>query len=176
MENYRPLDQIRVNELTVIRHGFVRPYYTVTDGQFVYGRLSYTGWFRPKGNLESAHNSWQITPKGLFSRVLLINTGDIDQIIGEVKPEAWSRKIKLEMTNGFDAFFTVKKLFSRTYTMMNAQHGEIFNIETKLWKMKVPFKITFEPAVAKSITDMPLLLLLGVYLVLMRQQQAAAAH
>ncbi|GAB3930482.1 hypothetical protein [Mucilaginibacter myungsuensis] len=175
MESFRPFDQVRVNELTVIRHGFVRPCYTLTDGQFVYGKLSYTGWFKPTGVLETATNSWHITPKGLFSRTLYISMPDVDQVIGEVRPELWGRKIKLEMTNGFDAFFTMKKVFSRTYTMMNAQHGDLFDIETKLWKMKTPFKISFDPIVSKAVTDMPLLFLLGIYLVLMRQQQAAAA-
>jgi hypothetical protein len=53
------------SELTVIRHGFFRSWYELTDGQFIYGKLSYVGWTRPTAILETASNRWEIVPKGL---------------------------------------------------------------------------------------------------------------
>lgn len=176
MDNYfRSFDQLRVNELTVIRHGFFRPWYELTDGQFMYGKLSYMGWLRRMAVLQTAHTNWQIAPKGLFSRVLYINSSAAENI-GSVKPEVWTRKIKLSMNNGFEGIFTTKKVFCRTFTFTNDQNGDMFSVTPNIWKFKTPFSISFTQDMSKIIPELPMYMLTGVYLVLLRQQQAAAAH
>jgi hypothetical protein len=174
MGNYRAFDQLRSNELTVIRHGWFRPWYELTDGQFMYGKLSYTGWTKRTAMLETASIAWTIVPKGVFSRTLYIHQSD-GQTIGEIKPEMWSRRINIIMNNGFLAFFTTKKIFTKTFTLGSDKFGDLAYIEQKLWKLKKPFVITFDQAMFKTVPDMPLFILSGVYLALMRQQQQAAA-
>ncbi|MES2277399.1 MAG: hypothetical protein V4592_15350 [Bacteroidota bacterium] len=174
MDNYRSFDLLRTGELTVIRHGWFRPWYELTDGQFMYGKLSYAGWLRRTATAEVAGNSWIIKCKGAFSRSLFIKKSETE-IIGEIKPEIWTRKIRVAMNNGFDAVFTAKKLFCRTFSLTNDQYGDMFSIEPNIWKFKTPFRVTFNQTYLKTIPDMPLLMLTGIYLVLLRQQQAAAA-
>jgi len=176
MDNYRPFDQLRVNELTVLRHGFWRSSYELSDGQFTYGWLSYTGFFRQTGILNVANKSWTITRKGMLSRTLFINDTYTGELIGEIKPETWSRKIGIALNDGFQAFFTNKKVFSRVFTLFTETDGDLAYIDPKVWKFKTPFKVSFDPVLAKKIPNMPLLILSGIYLALLRQQQAAASH
>lgn len=175
MDNYfRPFDQLRIGGLMVNRIGYFRPYYELTDGQFTYGKLSYMGWFRPVAILETADKRWEIVAKGLFRRTLFINTSPAENI-GLIKPEIWTRKIMLSMNNGFQACFTSKKVFSRTVYLTNDQFGDMFSIDSNLWKFKTPLRVTFNRDMLKAVPDLPMFMLTGIYMVLLRQQQAAAA-
>jgi hypothetical protein len=174
MDQYRSFDQLRTNELSVIRHGFWRPWFELTDGQFCYGKLSYNSLWKTASVLESAQKTWIVKRKGIFSRALLIN--DVDgMLIGTITPEIWSRKTMLNLDNGFEAVYLNKKIFTRTLSLINTQYGDLLNIKTESWKLKTPFKIFMEPAVIKNIPNLPLLALLGVNLVLQSQERAAAS-
>ncbi|QKJ30515.1 hypothetical protein HQ865_12365 [Mucilaginibacter mali] len=176
MDNYfRPFDQLRVNELMVNRIGYFRPSYELNDGQFIYAKLSTAGWFKPTAILETADNRWELVPKGLFRRTLYINKSATENI-GSVKPEAWTRKISLGMNDGFQAHFTSKKVFSRTVYLNSDQYGDMFSIEPNLWKFKMPFRVTFNRDILKQVPEIGMYMLIGIYMVLLRQQQAAAAH
>ncbi|WP_183562901.1 hypothetical protein [Mucilaginibacter sp. SP1R1] len=173
MEQFRSFDQLRTNELSVNRNGFFRPSFNLTDGQFSYGKLSYASIWKTVTILETAQQTWTIKRKGIFSRTLII-TGQNDEELGMVIPEVWSRKIKLNMNNGFDAEFFNKKLFTRTFSLVNDSYGDILSIKTGLWSFKTPFAITFNLDLLKSIPNLPLMALLGVNLILIKQAQSAA--
>jgi len=79
------------------------------------------------------------------------------------------------MDNDFKASFITKAFLSRTYTWTNDQYGDILSITPSLWSFKTPFKITLELNLLKTIPALPLLTLLGINLILLRQSQAAAA-
>jgi hypothetical protein len=95
--------------------------------------------------------------------------------IGLITPEILSRKITLELNNGLIATFYNKKILSRTYTWLNDQLGDILNVETKLWSRKQPFIVKIDPDLIKKVPELPLLALLGINLVLLKQAEAAAA-
>jgi hypothetical protein len=42
MNQFRSFDQLRTNELIIIRNGFFRPSFELSDGQFSYGKLSHS--------------------------------------------------------------------------------------------------------------------------------------
>jgi len=174
MDELRPFDKVRVGELTLVRHGFFCCWYKLTDGQFMYGKITYIKRFMPVVLLEVAGKSWQVASKSIFSNTLIITLPDTGEQIAQVKPDTWARKTRLEMESGFAGTFTSKSIFSRTYTFTNESMGDIFNIEQMLWKLKTPFKVTFDQGFVKTLPDMPLLLLVGAYTMLLRQQQAAA--
>jgi hypothetical protein len=117
MNVFRSFDQIKTNELFITRHKwFLEAYYELTDGQFVYGRLSYRSKsFKRYAIIETAQDTWTIKPKGWFKRSLLINKGE-DETIGTLIPETWKRNVNLEMDNGFKGTYLYKKLFSRSLT------------------------------------------------------------
>ena len=174
MNDYRSFDLLRTNELSVIRRGFWRPWFELTDGQFCYGKLSYDGLWKVGAILESAQKTWIVKSKGAFSRVLLINDTD-GMLIGMITPEIWSRKIILSLHDGFEAVYLNKKILTRTLSLINTQYGDLMNIKTEAWKLKTPFKVFIEPAVIKNIPNLCLLALLGINLVLQNQKKAAAS-
>lgn len=174
MDQFRSFDQLRTNELSVLRHGFIRPWYELTDGQFCYGKLSYANFWKTISVLEVEKKTWTIKRKGIFKRTYLIN--DLDgSNLGSVTPEIWSRKIILSMNNGFEAVYVNKKLISRTFSLINDQFGDILSIRTELWGIKKPFNISFDLDMLKKIPELPLLALLGINLVLIKQAKAANA-
>ncbi|WP_121809853.1 hypothetical protein [Mucilaginibacter kameinonensis] len=173
MDQFRSFDLLRVQELPVLRHGFWRPWYELTDGQFSYGKLTYTGALKRNCILETAKGSWMVKRKSWVGRKLIIEQPD-GMETGLITPEIWSRKITLELNNGLTATFYNKKILSRTYTWVNEQLGDILSVETKLWSRKQPFIIKIDPDMIKKVPELPLLALLGINLVLLKQAEAAA--
>lgn len=174
MDQFRSFDQLRAPELPVLRHGFWRPWYELTDGQFSYGRLTYIGALKRNCILETANGSWTVKRKSWIGRKLIIEQPEGIEI-GLITPEILSRKITLELNNGLIATFYNKKILSRTYTWLNDQLGDILNVETKLWSRKQPFIVKIDPDLIKKVPELPLLALLGINLVLLKQAEAAAA-
>lgn len=174
MNQFRSFDQLRTSELSITRNGFFRPGFELTDGQFSYGKLSYANLWKTTTILETAQKKWIIKRKGIFNRSLLIHDHD-GMEIGIVTPEILSRKVKLSMNNGFEAMYLNKKIFTRTFSLTSDQYGDILDVKTLMWGFKKPFEISVNLDKLKSIPDLPLLALLGVNLILIKQAQAAAA-
>ncbi|GGB02119.1 hypothetical protein [Mucilaginibacter rubeus] len=174
MDQFRSFDQLRVSELPVLRHGFWRPWYELTDGQFSYGKLTYTGALKRACLLETANGNWIVKRKNWLGRKLAIEQSD-GMETGLVTPDIWNRKITLNLNNGLMATFYNKKILSRTCTLVNEQLGDILNVETKIWSRKKPFIVKMNLDMIKKVPELPLLALLGINLVLLKQAQAAAA-
>jgi hypothetical protein len=174
MNDFRSFDQLRTNELVILRKGFFRPTFELSDEQFSYGKLSYASMWKTKMILESAQKTWFIKRKAIFSRTWLIKDKN-EMELGAVTPELLSRKVKVSMNDGFEAMFSYKKLFTRTFTLVSDQHGDILSIKTAMWGFKKPFEVSVDLDKLKKIPDMPLLALLGVNLILIKQAQAAAS-
>jgi len=176
MNDFRSFEQLRVNELSVIRHGFFRPWFELSDGQFSYGKLSSISIWRNTVAIETAQENWVIKRKSLISRVFFIQQPQ-GVNIGTVTPEILSRKTVLNMDNGFAAALNAKAFLSRTYSWANDQHGELLTIKPAIWSYKTPFTISIDLNLLKNAPYLPLLALLGVNLILLKQAaQAATAH
>jgi len=68
MNNYQKLDPTRLLELTVIRKGWLKSRYILTDNQFEYGTLGCAGGgiFSRDKKIETAEGSFIIKPIGFF--------------------------------------------------------------------------------------------------------------
>jgi len=175
MSDFRNFDRLKTNELFITRHGWFKPYYELTDGQFIYGKLHYKKRLSRRATIETAEGSWTIRCKGWFKRSSLINKGE-DETIGTLIPAKWSRNIDLEMDNGFKAFFNYKKLFSRAFVLTHEMYGDIFQIKQKAFSIKKPYLIAVDQTLQVSDRPpLPLLILIGINAMLIRQEQAAAA-
>jgi len=161
MDQFRSFDQLRTNELSVLRHGFFKLWFELTDGQFWYGKLSYGSLWKTTFILETDKKTW-------------ISDAEVANL-GSVTPEVWSRKVILRMNDGFEAIYLNKKLFTRTFNLTSNQLGDILNIQSALWSFKTPFKVSLDLDMLKKIPNLPLLALLGVNLLLIKQAKAANA-
>ena len=171
---YRNFDQVKTSELFITRHKWMFPYYELTDGQFVYGKMSYKGSFKRYAIIETAQGIWTIKRKGLFNRSLLLNRNE-EETIGTITPEIWKRNVAIRLDNGFEAAYQYKKLFTRSFSLMSETLGDILHITQKPFGIKKPLTVTVEPIKQKFDVNIPLLIFVGVHIILLRQAQAAAA-
>ncbi|HEX8023039.1 hypothetical protein [Mucilaginibacter sp.] len=174
MDQFRSFDQLRVTELSVLRHGFWRPWYELTDGQFSYGKLTYIGALKRNCTLETANGNWVVKRKSWLGRKFIIEQPD-GMEIGLITPQVWCRKVNLAMNDGLTTTFYNKKILSHNYTWVSEQLGDILNVQTKFWSWKQPFIVKIDPDMVKKVPELPLLALLGINLVLLKQAEAAAA-
>ncbi|TWR26847.1 hypothetical protein FPZ42_07370 [Mucilaginibacter achroorhodeus] len=172
--NFRSVAQLRTSELFINRIGWWHPYYELSDGQFTYARLSYKGVFKRYDIIECAEDMFTIKRKSLIGRTMLLNRGE-DELIGEIEPSVWKRDVKLRMVNGFEANYMFKKLFGRSFTLVNENYGDILEIKQIIWGFKKPFSVTLAPDNQQTgKPDIALLVMIGVHFILVRQAQAAA--
>ncbi|MFA6083208.1 hypothetical protein [Mucilaginibacter sp.] len=175
MNYFRSFDQIKTNELFITRHKWFFPYFELTDGQFVYGKLSYKNSYKRYAIIETAQGIWTIKPKGWFKRNLLINKGE-EETIGTLIPETWKRNVNLEMDTGFKGTYLYKKLFSRSLMFSHDMYGDLLQITQKAWGFKKPFVVSYDQSFKiNDLPPLPLLALIGVNLILVRQAHASAA-
>jgi hypothetical protein len=117
---------------------------------------------------------WTIKRKGFFNRTLLLNQNG-EQTIGTLVPATWKRDIALKMDDGFEATYLYKKLFAKSLTLTGNMTGNILQITQRAFGIKQPFEVTFDKTLKhQNLPPFPLLILAGVSIILLRQQQAAA--
>ena len=163
-----------MDELFVTRNGWFYPHYELTDGQFIYGRISYQGGLRRYTVVDTLVGSWKIKRKGWFSRTLLINAMD-DKTIGTLVPEIWVRDFTLEMNSGFKGIYRYTSLFSRQFVLTVDGYGDIMLITQKLFSIKKPFNVTASTNLPKNMPPLALLILIATSLILIRTNQHQAA-
>jgi hypothetical protein len=171
----RDFEQVKTNELYITRQGWFKREYELTDGQFIYAKLSYRSNFKRDVLIELPQKSWIIKRKGWFNRTLLLNRGE-DETIGYIIPETWKRDFNLKLDDGFEATYLYKKLFSKSLTLSNDQLGDILQITQKAFGIKQPFTVTIDLLTRPDkMPPLPLLIMIGLHVILLRQQQAAAS-
>ncbi len=174
MSDFRTFDQARTTELYVERHKWFFHYYELTDGQFIYGRLSIKKGYKRYAVVETAEGIITLKSKGWLKRNLLIKKGE-DETIGALMPQTWKRDVILEMDNGFKATYHHAKIFSRSFSLIHEIYGDLLSITRLWWSFSRPFKVSFKSTIKiDSMPSVPYLALTGLYLTLLRQQQAAA--
>ncbi|MCQ6957341.1 hypothetical protein [Mucilaginibacter aquariorum] len=173
MGDYRNIDQLRTNELAVVKKGFWKPEFELTDGQFVYAKLRYRSNFKRDAIIETPQVTYTIKRKGWFNRTILVNKGE-DETIGTLVPETWKRDFNLKMDNGFEATYLYKKLFSKSLSLTNDTQGDILQITQKAFNFKQPYTVIIDQVTQQANTPpLPLLAFMGLVIIMLRQQQAA---
>jgi hypothetical protein len=173
MEVYRNFSQLKTNELSVVRHGFLHPWYEFTDGEFCYGKLSYDNLWRLDFLLETQNSTWALKRRSLFHRTFLIEEFSGSDS-GKVTSRIGSRKLMLNMIDGFEATFFNKRVFTNTFTFTNIQHGNLLVVRSQFANFAVPFKVFIDLNKLKDMPKLiPTLALLGVGLILIKQTKTA---
>ncbi|GGH07156.1 hypothetical protein [Mucilaginibacter phyllosphaerae] len=175
MSDYKQLDQLRAHQLTIVKKGFWYPDFELTDGQYVYGRLSYSSNFNRNAIIETPQGTWTIKRKGWFKRALLLNKGE-NENIGTLTPQTWKRDFNLYMDSGFEATYLYKKMFSKSLTITNDSLGDMLEISLQAFNFKQPYAVTFCQVLKQDqVPSLPLITLIGLHIILLRRQQAAAS-
>lgn len=175
MNNYRDIDLLRTPELYIVRKGWFKPVYTLTDGQFNYGSITCLGMFTRLKNIETAEAKFTIKPQGFFGKQVDIINESNGEVIGSYKKSAWETSVALNMNNGLNS--TLKKgkgIFCTKMYWGDEQNGDYIEIK-HVNKLSKPFKVKFEPNSSKTKLPLALLTLIGVNFIVVKQAQAASA-
>lgn len=176
MEQFNILDPVRAGELKIIKNGWFRPFYTLTDDINIYGKLSYSGTWRKSGTIESFGENWIIKPQKFFKRDIIITDPSTAQTITVIKTSPWRGMVTLELPDGRILQFKRDGLFSKIQYWYNEQYGNILSVESKIWSTNQPFRIIPEINAPKNNINLILLAFTGVHLILIRRAHAASAH
>ncbi len=172
MSNFRNFDLLRTSELRLIRRGLFRPAYELTDGQFCYGQIKYSGNFLRSILLETAKESWTFKRSEKLNKTLFVYNSH-DKNIASITAQGWKNKINLVMKTGFEAEFTKESFFSMHFFWTNVQLGHIIAIKESRWSYRVPYIITFNVGLFNKISEAPLLILLGVNFMILNRTRAS---
>ncbi|MBW4891386.1 hypothetical protein KXQ82_16780 [Mucilaginibacter sp. HMF5004] len=149
--------------------GWWRPWYQLTDGQLIYGKMYYDGFFRTRSICETDTDTWVFERAGVFSRSIKIsNQGEV---IGQLKMGMFC-KASLLMNDGFEAEFSRDSVWKRGFSWNTMRFGEIVKMKQGVWGRCID--ITLDPNTSK-IDLVPLLCFLGAHFMFLKQRQAAAA-
>lgn len=149
--------------------GWWRPWYQLGDGQAVYGRLNYEGFFRTKAIAETATVTWTFEKASFWGRTINISTQGA--VIGRLKLGMFS-KASLLMDDGFEAEFNRDSVWRSGFTWNTQRFGEIVKMKQKPFGRCI--NITLDPNTSK-IDLVPMLCFLGAHFIFIKQRQAAAA-
>jgi hypothetical protein len=168
---YTPFNTIKTDQLKLKSIGWFRPWYELTDGQLVYGKLYYKGFFRCTAIAETSKDTWTFEKAGFFSRAINISSGG--GVIGQLKMGMLS-KASLLMNDGFEAEFSRDSVWRSGFTWNTMRFGEIVKLKQKPFGRCI--NITLDPNTSK-IDLVPMLCFLGSHFMFLKQRQAAAgAH
>ena len=174
MDFYRPIDQLRSTDLTLVRTGFWNPEYLLSDGQFEYGRLSRVSFSTSEKVIEIANNTYTMRKPGVFSKEMLILRNG--EVIGKTTRNAWKYITTIELNDGFTASFVKthgRGIFSTKMSWM-ANGSELMMIACRS-RYSQPMTITIiDQNMAKQGDHLLLLAFIGIHIRLVRQAQAAA--
>jgi hypothetical protein len=168
---YNTLDTKKTNLLNVVRRGWLSPEYDLTDGNYSYGKMKYTGIFKRKPVAETATEQWRFVFEGFTRRSFIILDKNGVQI-GKLSREMFSRTSYLVMATGFTAQFRPTSLFSRTSVWEADGYGTIMHINNPFFAARYPVTIA-QSAAPQAV--MPLLIFLGVHRIIVDQQKKAMA-
>lgn len=174
---FRNIADLRTNELTVTRKGFWFSSFELTDGQFIYGELSYVGGLKRHARIETADGYWTVKRKGWLNRVMDLNRNE-DETVGTITPGRWKSNIMLKMDNGFQTDFLRRAIMFPFFCWNHPAFGDLMTMKIKMFSFKSPYTITLDNNYKKNVqNDMPplaLLILLGINLMVQKHSQAAA--
>jgi hypothetical protein len=174
MEDIRLYKPDTGTELFVTKSSWLYPSYTLTDDVNIYGELSYSGFWRRAGLVETASKSWIIEYRGFFSRDILVNDNSTGETVAIAKTSAWRGDVTMEFADGQVLSFIREGLFSRTQLWYSGEVGNVLSVQSKLFSYKRPFIIVPMQNVLKNNNYLVLLTFVSIHLILIRRARAAA--
>ncbi len=168
---YSPFSASAPN-LKIIRTGWFRASFELTDGKASYGELVYPYFFSKKAVVKTASASWVFQQK-FFSRTIFI-TDENGLNVGELRMKWFGRSAKLHLENGPVFSFTQPWFFKRQYFWLDNQQEQIASLKPHFFSRTID--VAFEKGLQSQTLSL-LLVFLGTHLItLRRRRRAAAAH
>ncbi|PJJ79281.1 hypothetical protein [Mucilaginibacter auburnensis] len=176
MEQYRKIQDLRTPSLYIKRSGFWCPDHILTDGQFEFGKLIRPKMFNCDRLIETADGTFKLHKKSFWSKEIEIYKNE--EKIGSLTRNTWDNKQTLQLHTGFTATFTRTPgsgIFSRKVSWLNSELGEFITLQS-CFGFRKPFTVEIvNTQLNKAQVPIVLMAIIGVNILLLRQQWAAAA-
>ena len=157
--------------LRFVRQGLFNPDYELTDGNGLYGVLSYRWFARRQATAYTAAHKWLFDSHLFFSKTISI-MDETGAMIGLAEREFFSRIYTLNLKSGFRAIFRRPSIFSRQYIWEAEGYGRLITLENNF-----PFGLDNDVYIEQTqapATVIPLLIFLGMHLSVYRRGRRAA--
>jgi hypothetical protein len=172
MNDYRDFKQVRTPRLWMQRHGWWRPWYEFTDGQFSYGKMSFDGIMARLVLLETRQDNWKVCNKSNWSfDQVITDTNDI--LFGEVTQKWFKSDFSLMLADGNTFTLKHKSAWRGDYGWLDGAGNQMATISQHAFSSK-SIRFAVEPQYLTH-QHLPLLLLLSTHLLFLTQRRAAAA-
>jgi hypothetical protein len=160
--------------LKVVRRGWFRASFTLTDGKVTYGELTYSTFFRRKASVKTASVSWTFQNKFLSRKISI--TDQNGSLAGELRSKWFSRNTELTLTNGAVFTFLLKSFWKRRYFWADIKGNEVLGFKPNFFSKNI-LNVDVEKNLLPDETNL-LLAFLGTHLIILkrRRRAAAAAH
>ena len=164
---YTAFNLLKTTELTLIRQGLFFPSFELTDGQAVYGKISYRGFLRRAAFIETSGANYLVEFESFFSRTIVI--GSNDELKGKMRLGFFG-DAALMMQNGFEAEFTRDSVWGRCFTWKTSKFGTMAKLKESWFSFTKPIAITVDLNLVNA-ENMGLLCLLGSHLIILRKRR-----
>lgn len=164
MENFQDFNLIQSGELTAVRHGLFNPTFEITDGQMNYGQvITKKTSSTDRGAFETSKERWVLKRE---DKIITLSNSRSENI-GLLEDNG---RI-LQLNNGFEATISVHGggRSAVLSSWKNKQGNELVNFKQSAYSYRRPYTITFDPALLKTVLEIPLLVLLGIHLSFLKQ-------
>jgi hypothetical protein len=169
MNDFRNFDMLRSPNLWLIAHGWLNAWYELSDGQFMYGKLSNKGFVNQKTIIETAVEGWEFSHKGWRGGIDIQTAGGIHK--GFAEPKGFSGKTILTFDDGTVYTYAPP-------SMWKSDHFWTDTYETRLIRIRPTLSASKQYEIELLQTDadhQKTLLLIFAGIKISMQQQAAAA-
>jgi len=125
MNNYSVFHQSRIKQLYTVRDGWIRKTYQLTDGSFSYGMLSYSGFFDPVVQIDTADTTWILRKTGFSTMEVVDPHGKVTAFI---ERKWFSSKTIFTAVDGFVAIHYKPSFWRRAYEWVT-EEGQVLIVQ-----------------------------------------------
>jgi hypothetical protein len=169
---FRSFSQLKSPDLTIVRSGWFTPDYEITDGTYLYARLTYKGFLWQQAVAETSEAVWNLRFEGYFPRKVVVCNKE-DKKIATIEMGFLKNRSVLTLNGGKQLYFAKESFWNSTYYWEDLKRGKILTINGELFSKRVASVYIHDKVISNPL--IPLLSLLSLHMVLLKRRKHVAA-
>jgi hypothetical protein len=152
----------------------MRREYQLADGDKLIGWLRFEETFGSRASAEVASQKWTFRKEGFFHPRFTVRIPNSDANLAVFRLN-WSGSGALEYSDGRQIRWRRTSFWRPDWIFVQSENRPLLRFKQRIGLMKISARVEFDPADA-AMPDLPMLVGLGWYLLLLATQGAAAAR
>lgn len=174
-----PLVKAKDLELVWVQPRATKRYFILKSGERSFGQLEFRSDFNSLADAISADEAWTFERAGFFSPQITVRRAGSEIDLVNCQPNWIGTESEIKFSGGEMYLWRVTDFWATRHSLSNGDGIELVTLRSgsdekvisNLFKQQAQVHITFE---AWQLVELPLLVLLGWYLVLQQQSDSAA--